>query len=84
LLVRARQKTLVEIPDWAKCCPVMIRCMEKTVNQEFTAIVTPFSAVATCPHCGREKDALYRETVGPIITSIAVDIYEWDEGVVTL
>jgi len=80
-LVRARQRTIDDLPTWAKCCPAMIKRCSHPKIIDFTAVLSTFTAEARCPHCGRIKsDLLYRRTVAPIKTVIAVDMYKWDEG----
>lgn len=80
-LVRARQRSIEDLPDWCKCCPQMIERIEQVQHKEFIATLPTFPADVRCPYCGRvEEDVLYRDTIGPIRTVIAVVHYEWDEG----
>lgn len=82
MILRAKPKTIAELPAWALCCDKIRKIYESQSPIEIEVHAEIFLAEVECRFCGRVyKDRQYREVVEQKRGAIPVECFEFDEGV---
>lgn len=90
-LIRARQKAMSDLPDWAKCCDEKIASLQTTA-QSLEVLALPETTIMRgacyrCPFCQKLVPAHKSMRIDGTATAqgysfdwIAVDCFDFDEG----
>lgn len=81
-IVRARQKSLEDLPEWLKCCESKrAKLLENDLSKEWLIKPSTRRLVSSkCVACGHfEKDVIVMDIV-EVKGFICVDCFDFDEG----
>jgi hypothetical protein len=85
MTVRARLRPIGELPEWAICCDSIRQLHEAQQGEELKAILgTEYVAEVECRFCHRITSGvkyINATSASQFGTAIAVECYEFDEGV---